>query len=84
MFYSIIHLLKTNKIFKNNLATIAQKNQINKYPTLKLYRHGLPIKKEFRGARTVEAFISFIKEQLVNPLKITKSYSEYSVALMEV
>lgn len=65
-------------------TSIAQKNQINKYPTLKLYRHGLPIKKEFRGARTVEAFISFIKEQLVNPLKITKSYSEYSVALMEI
>jgi hypothetical protein len=49
-----------------------------------LYRHGLPIKKEFRGARTVEAFISFIKDQLINPLKIAKSFSDYSVALMEV
>jgi endoplasmic reticulum resident protein 44 len=65
-------------------TTIAQKNQINKYPTLKLYRHGLPIKKEFRGARTVEAFINFIKDQLINPLKIAKSYSDYSVALMEL
>lgn len=49
-----------------------------------MYRHGLPIKKEFRGARTVEAFINFIKDQLINPLKIAKSYSDYSVALMEV
>lgn len=30
---------------------LAQSNQINKYPTLKLYRHGIALKKEFRGAR---------------------------------
>jgi hypothetical protein len=44
----------------------------------------LPIKKEYRGARSSEAFTSFIKEQLVNPMKVAKSYSEYSIALMDV
>lgn len=63
---------------------VAQKNQINKYPTLKLYRHGLPIKKEFRGARNAASFTAFIKEQMVNPLKIVKSYNEYNVAQMEM
>lgn len=53
---------------------LAQANQINKYPTLKLYRHGVALKKEFRGARTVEAFLNYIKEQLATPIQIHNSY----------
>jgi len=55
---------------------IAAQNGINKYPTLKIYRYGVLVKKEYRGARTVEAFISYIKDQLTSKLKIVESAVE--------
>ncbi len=33
------------------LGSISTKYHVNKYPTLKLYRHGLMTKREYRGAR---------------------------------
>ena len=32
-------------------AQVASSNQVSKYPTLKIYRHGVMAKKEYRGAR---------------------------------
>ena len=46
---------------------------INKYPTLKLWRYGSLAKKEFRGQRSVEAFAKFLREQLEDPLEILKT-----------
>jgi len=63
---------------------IASKNGINKYPSLKLYRYGVAIKKEFRGARSAEAFTKFIKEQLENPLKTVSSNGEFEIALNDL
>ena len=64
-------------------ATIASNNQVNKYPTLKLYRYGTATKKEYRGQRSVEAFITFIKEQIASPIKVAKSQLEYQTHMVE-
>ncbi|CAH0720693.1 unnamed protein product, partial [Brenthis ino] len=49
-------------------GAIATRFHISKYPTLKLFRNGLPAKKEYRGQRSVEAFSEFIKKQLTDPV----------------
>lgn len=64
-------------------AVIASQNQVNKYPTLKLYRHGVAVKKEYRGARAVEPFVQFIREQLASALKVVRSSPEFKVGLSE-
>uniref|UniRef100_A0A8R1XVF8 Thioredoxin domain-containing protein n=1 Tax=Onchocerca volvulus TaxID=6282 RepID=A0A8R1XVF8_ONCVO len=46
-------------------ADIAQKYHVNKYPTLKLFRSGELVKKEYRGQRSVDALSVFIEKQLV-------------------
>lgn len=43
---------------------IAQKNGVSKYPTIKLFRNGKALRKEYRGQRSVNAFSQFIKQQL--------------------
>jgi hypothetical protein len=85
---------------------LATKNSINKYPTLKLYRYGIAVKREYRGARfvvivivivvviitillfkklisfffffnrNVDAFVSFVREQLNDSVKVANSYGE--------
>ncbi|RNA27513.1 endoplasmic reticulum resident 44 isoform X2 [Brachionus plicatilis] len=62
---------------------IASKNQVNKYPTLKMFRNGLAVKKEYRGARSADAFISYVRDQLQNPIKTAKTYPEFTIALNE-
>ncbi|CAF1351873.1 unnamed protein product [Didymodactylos carnosus] len=47
--------------FKDAIAT---KYHVNKYPTLKMYRHGVMTKKEYRGARQVDPLFEFIKKQV--------------------
>jgi len=34
-----------------------------------LIRNGTPVKKEYRGQRSAEAFAEFIKQQMENPVK---------------
>jgi endoplasmic reticulum resident protein 44 len=36
---------------------------ITKYPTLKYVRNGILAKREYRGQRSVEAFLKFVQEQ---------------------
>lgn len=50
---------------------------INKYPTLKIYRYGILVKREYRGARTADAFQSFIKEQLISKLKVVETLPDF-------
>ncbi|XP_014209180.1 endoplasmic reticulum resident protein 44 isoform X2 [Copidosoma floridanum] len=50
---------------ESNLAT---KYHITKFPTLKIIRNGVPLKKEYRGKRSEEAFVEFIKKQLEDPI----------------
>ncbi|XP_031783627.1 endoplasmic reticulum resident protein 44 isoform X1 [Nasonia vitripennis] len=50
-------------------SSIASRFHITKYPTLKVIRNGQPSKREYRGQRSVEAFVEFIKKQLEDPIK---------------
>ncbi|XP_013186636.2 endoplasmic reticulum resident protein 44 [Amyelois transitella] len=57
-------------------ASIATRFHITKYPTLKLFRNGMPAKKEYRGARNVEAFSEYIKKQLIDPVQVFGALKE--------
>lgn len=57
-------------------ADIAKKYSVNKYPTMKLFRNGQLMKREYRGQRTSEALLEFVKEQLKDPIKIFQTVEE--------
>lgn len=57
-------------------ASIASRFHITKYPTLKLLRNGQATKREYRGQRSADAFASYIKEQLQDPIKVLDSLDE--------
>lgn len=44
-------------------GTLAARYRINKYPTLKIFRGGVMMKKEYRGQRSVEALVQFAKDE---------------------
>ncbi|KAL0271892.1 UNVERIFIED_CONTAM: hypothetical protein PYX00_005055 [Menopon gallinae] len=50
-------------------SSVATRFHITKYPTLKLIRNGQPAKREYRGQRSTDAFFSFIKNQLEDPIQ---------------
>ncbi|KAK6727839.1 hypothetical protein RB195_005484 [Necator americanus] len=45
-------------------ADLATRFQVNKYPTLKLFRNGEIVRKEYRSQRSVEALSAFVQKQL--------------------
>ncbi|XP_038146991.1 endoplasmic reticulum resident protein 44 [Cyprinodon tularosa] len=57
-------------------SDIAQRYRITKYPTLKLFRNGMMMKREYRGQRSVTAIADFIRQQQVNPVKEMPSIEE--------
>lgn len=57
-------------------ADIAQRYRISKYPTLKLFRNGMMMKREYRGQRSVVAIADFIRQQQVDPVKELHSLEE--------
>lgn len=48
-------------------SSVASRFHISKYPTLKVIRNGEVTKREYRGARTADAFLDFVKKQLEDP-----------------
>ncbi|CAG7835685.1 unnamed protein product [Allacma fusca] len=50
-------------------SSIASRYKVSKYPTLKLIRNGIALKKEYRGQRSPEAFLEYIKKQLESPIQ---------------
>lgn len=56
--------------------TISTRYHITKYPTLKIIRNGQPAKREYRGQRSTEAFVEFIRKQLEDPVKEFKGLGE--------
>lgn len=50
-------------------TAIAKRFQITKYPTLKVIHNGEPLKREYRGQRSQEAFVQFVRDQLKDPVK---------------
>eukprot|EP00794_Sanderia_malayensis_P017564 gene17564-19316_t len=49
--------------------TISSQNGISKYPTLKIFRNGKPMRKEYRGQRSVDAFSNFIRKEMKASVK---------------
>nr|CAD7434269.1 unnamed protein product [Timema monikensis] len=59
-------------------GAVATRFHITKYPTLKVIRNGQPTKREYRGQRSAEAFLSYVKKQLEDPIKEFKDLKELS------
>ncbi|XP_015212694.1 endoplasmic reticulum resident protein 44 [Lepisosteus oculatus] len=57
-------------------SDIAQRYRISKYPTLKLFRNGMMMKREYRGQRSVSAIADFIRQQKVDPVRELQSLEE--------
>jgi len=54
-------------------TAISNQYQISKYPTLKLFRDGQIMKKEYRGQRSAESLATFIKDQLKECVQVKES-----------
>lgn len=54
---------------------ISKRFKISKYPTLKLSING-DVRHEYRGTRTTEALVQFIRDQMKDPVKEFKSLDE--------
>ncbi|XP_043269681.1 endoplasmic reticulum resident protein 44 isoform X2 [Venturia canescens] len=50
-------------------SSVAARYHITKYPTLKIIRNGQPTKREYRGHRSVEAFVAYVKKLLEDPIQ---------------
>ena len=59
-----------------NGSPLAQKFGVNKYPTLKLFRNGEMVKREYRGSRSVDAFKEYVRKEMTDPI-------EYASGLMQ-
>lgn len=57
------------KVDCDQQSEIAQRFHITKYPTLKIVRNGQTTKREYRGQRSADAFLEFVKKQLEDPIK---------------
>ena len=49
-------------------GSLGQRFHITKYPTIKFIRNGVLGKKEYRGQRSAEAFLNFVKEETRSPI----------------
>lgn len=66
--------------FISFLADIAQRYRISKYPTLKLFRNGMMMKREYRGQRSVTAIADYIRQQKSNPIREVQDLEEINAA----
>lgn len=57
-------------------AGIATTYHISKYPTLKLFRNGQIVKREYRGQRSMQALVDFIKGQVEDQIKTHPTMDE--------
>ncbi|KAM9307491.1 endoplasmic reticulum resident protein 44 [Gastrophryne carolinensis] len=57
-------------------SDIAQRYRISKYPTLKLFRNGMMMKREYRGQRSVTAIADYVRQQISDPVQIVQSLEE--------
>jgi len=60
--------VKVARIDCEREVPLALMNSISKYPTIKLFRNGVALRKEYRGSRSVNAFSAYIKQQLKPPV----------------
>ena len=50
------------------VASLAELYHVSKYPTLKLFRYGRPVRAEYRGQRSVDGLVTYLTDQLSDPL----------------
>ncbi|KAI3383638.1 hypothetical protein SNEBB_009227 [Seison nebaliae] len=55
---------------------ISNRFRVNKYPTLKIFRNGEMAKKEYRGQRTVDAFVEFVNKETIDPISYVTSLND--------
>ncbi|KAL8618806.1 hypothetical protein ACOMHN_000234 [Nucella lapillus] len=56
--------------------SISSQYRISKYPTLKLFRNGEMMKKEYRGQRSEDALVNFIRQEMKDPVLEHSSLDE--------
>ena len=49
-------VVRMGRVDCDDQAELAQKYRISKYPTIKVFRYGIEMKKEYRGTRSPEEF----------------------------
>lgn len=57
------------KVDCESQSDLSKRFGIRKYPTIKLFRFGEVSKHEYRGARSGSAFVEYIRDQLMDPIK---------------
>ena len=73
-FTDIYHVL--NLFLAVISAELAQKYKVTKYPTMKLFVFGEPMKREYRGQRSADAFKKYLDENLASPITKKNSFEE--------
>ncbi|XP_017037453.1 endoplasmic reticulum resident protein 44 [Drosophila kikkawai] len=64
------------KVNCDDESEVANRFDIFKYPTLKVAKSGLTINQEYRGQRSVKAFVEFVERELSGPIKEFQNISE--------
>lgn len=68
-----------------NEGELAGRFHVSKYPTLKLFRFGSLVKREYRGQRSASALASFIRTQLVVPVtRLNTPDDIYSINVSDI
>ena len=57
-------------------GSLGQRFHITKYPTIKYVQHGVVAKKEYRGQRSAEAFLDFVRQQVKDPIEELNSENQ--------
>lgn len=63
------------------LGALAQRFHISKYPTLKLIVNGQVAKREYRGQRSKDDIVAFIRKQLTSPVKEVTNHDDLTKTL---
>ncbi|SPP84117.1 endoplasmic reticulum resident protein 44 [Drosophila guanche] len=69
-------LVTIGKVNCDTESNLAERFDIIKYPTLKVVRHGLIGKSEYRGQRSVQALYQFVVQELADPVKEFQTLEE--------
>ena len=56
------------KVDCDNEGSLGTRFHITKYPTIKYVQSGVVAKKEYRGQRSAEAFVEFVREHVKDPI----------------
>jgi len=57
-------------------GALGQRFHITKYPTIKYVQHGVVAKKEYRGQRSAEAFLDFVRQHVKDPIEELNSLDQ--------